>query len=146
MKNRTYLFITTIMLVIIAAVSNAKAQTGASPELVANIPFAFSVGEKTLPAGEYTVRCVNRHSSTKVLLISSKDGRNSSLVSTSSVNGSVQDNARLVFRRSGDQYFFAQAWMAADSVGMQAPKSGLAKVRELALEKSNRTVLASTRQ
>ena len=28
-------------------------------QLVANIPFVFSAGNQTLPAGEYFVRCVN---------------------------------------------------------------------------------------
>ncbi len=146
MKKQAYIFITTIML-LIAGVSSAKAQTAPNPELIAKIPFSFSVGDKTMAAGEYSVHCVNPGSSVKVLQFRSEDGNVSVLVSTNSVNGSVQDNARLVFYRYGDQYFFAQAWMPADGIGLQTRKSEAAKARELAHEKRNDiTVVASMRR
>jgi hypothetical protein len=145
MKKQAYIFITAIVLATVAGLSTAYAQT-AAPQLVVNIPFDFSVGEKTLPAGEYTVKCVNSDSSMKVLQFRSRDGHNSAMIRTSSINGSVQDNARLVFYRDRDQYFFAQAWMPAD-VGMQAPESGEAKLRRLAHDKrANTTVVASMRR
>jgi len=147
MKKQAYMLLSAIMLATVAGLSIAKAQTAGNSQLVADIPFAFSVGEKTLPAGEYTVKCVNPSSSMRVLQFLSRDGVNSALIGTSSVNGSVQDTARLVFHRDGNQYFFAQAWLPADNVGMQAPESGEAKLRELADERrTNATVIASIRR
>jgi hypothetical protein len=147
MKKQVYMLIIAIMLITVAGLSTAKAQAAGCPPMVANIPFAFSVREKTLPAGEYTVRCVNPDSSMKVLLISSKTGSRTVLVQTSSVTGKIEDSGRLVFHRYGDQYFFAQAWLPADAVGMEAPQSRGAKARELANEKrTSKTVLASTRR
>ena len=95
MKKQAYMFITAIMLATVAGISTAYAQTAAYPQLVVNIPFAFSVGEKTLPAGEYTVKCINSDSSMKVLQFRSKDGHDSALIRTSSVNGSVQNNCQI---------------------------------------------------
>ena len=56
MKKQAYIFITTIML-LIAGVSSAKAQTAANPELIAKIPFSFSVGDKTMAAGNTGALC-----------------------------------------------------------------------------------------
>jgi len=147
MKKQTYMMITAIMLVTVAGLSTAKGQTSGNPQLIATVPFAFSVGEKTLPAGEYTVRCTNPDSPAKILQLRSKNGHNSALVQTNSVIGKIENNARLVFYRYGDQYFFAQAWLPADSIGMQTPKSRTEKARELAREKrTTETVVATARR
>lgn len=147
MKKQTYMMITAIMLVTVAGLSTAKGQTSGNPQLIATVPFAFSVGEKTLPAGEYTVRCTNPDSPAKILQLRSKNGHDSALVQTNSVIGKIENNARLVFYRYGDQYFFAQAWLPADSIGMQSPKSRTEKARELAREKrTTETVLATARR
>jgi hypothetical protein len=148
MKKQAYI-ITVIMLVTIAGLSTAKAQTSGNPQLIANIPFAFSVGNKTMPAGEYTVSCANPASDLKVLQLRSRDGRTGVMVQTSSVIGKIQDSAKLVFNRYGDHYFFAQAWLPADNIGMQASQSRSEKqfARELAREKrTTETVVATTRR
>ena len=142
MKKQLYMVITIIALLTVAGLSNANAQS--TVELKANIPFAFSVGNKTMPAGEYSVRCTNPNSDMKVLQIRSSDGPESALVMTSSVIGKRQDDAKLVFYRYGDQYFFAQAWLPSDSIGMQAPKSRSEKqmARELAANTRTREEVA----
>ncbi len=146
MKKQAYMLVTAILLATVAGLSIAKAQTAAQPQLVVNIPFAFSVGEKTLPAGEYTVRCINSNSATKVLQIRSTTGSASALVRTDSVIGKIQDNAQLIFNRYGNEYFFAQARMPADSVGMQAPKSRRLKDHELARQTRTTEAVALSRR
>jgi hypothetical protein len=147
MRKQTYMILAVIMLVAFGALSTAQAQNNGKPELVANIPFAFSVGDKTMPGGEYIVQCINADSPTKVLQVRSKNGDYSAMVRTNSVIGKIQDNARLVFYHYGDQYFFAQAWLPADNTGMQAPKSRTEKARELAREKrTTETVMATVRR
>ncbi len=37
--------------------------------------------------------------------------------------GRMNKETRLVFNRYGNQYYFAQAWLVAQNVGMQAVKS-----------------------
>lgn len=123
MKKQAYTIATMIMLMIVAGLSTAGAQTSGTTQLTANIPFDFSVGNQTMPAGEYTVRCTNPASDLKLLRLRSSDGRASAMVRTNSVIGKTLADAKLVFNRYGDHYFFAQAWMPADNIGMQAPKS-----------------------
>ena len=144
MKKQAYMIITVIMLVTIAGLSTAKAQTSGNPQLIANIPFEFSVGNKTMPAGEYTVSCANATSPRKVLQLRSRDGRAGVFVQTNSTIGKIQDSAKLVFNRYGNQYFFAQAWFPVDSTGMQALKSRSEKqiAREVAANKQSREVVA----
>jgi hypothetical protein len=146
MKKQAYMVATMIMLLTVAGLSAAKAQTNGSTELRANIPFDFSVGNKTMPAGEYTVSCTNPTSDLKILKLRTRDGHESVMLRTSSVIGKVQDGAKLVFNRYGDHYFFAQAWLPADNTGMQAPKSRSEKqnAHELAVTRTSKEVVAIT--
>ena len=86
---------------------NAHAQT----KLIASIPFAFSAGKTTLPAGKYMITVLNPSSDRKILQIRSLNGRSSAVVLTTGIIGNASENAKLVFERYGDQYVFAQAQM-----------------------------------
>ena len=55
MKKQAYMIATMIVLLAVAGLATARAQTNGHSELKANIPFEFRVGNKTMPAGEYTV-------------------------------------------------------------------------------------------
>lgn len=98
---------------------NAHAQT----KLTASIPFAFNVGKTTLPAGRYTVIVLNPSSDRKILQIRSMNGRSSVVVLTTGIIGHVSDNAKLVFERNGDRYWFAQAQLAGDDTTLAALRS-----------------------
>jgi hypothetical protein len=129
MKKQASMIITLVIFMAVVGVSSARAQTSGPTILRVDIPFAFSVGNQTLPAGEYQVSCINAASDNKILQLRDMSGRSGALVRTSSMIGKAQDNAKLVFNRYGDQYFFAQAWLPADSIGMQAQKSRNEKIR-----------------
>ena len=101
----------------------ARAQTIGRTKLIANIPFEFIVGGKTLPAGEYTIRQFNPASDHSVLHFRSKDASVDALVQTTSVIARAPENARLIFRRYDNHYFFAEAWVGGESTGLKAPKS-----------------------
>jgi hypothetical protein len=133
MKKQAYTMIALVVLVGSMAVA-AQAQTSGRTQLIANIPFEFSVGKKSLPAGEYTVTQVNPASDHAVLQLRSKDGSASAMVQMTTVIGKAQESAKLIFNRYGNQYFFAQAWVGSDNTGMQAAKSGAERTaaRELA--------------
>ncbi len=102
MKNRAYTLIALMILIGSMAVA-AKAQTGGRRQLIANIPFQFNVGDKTLPAGEYTVSQVNPASDLAVLQLRTKDCSAGAMVQMSSVIGKAQNGARLVFHRYDKQ-------------------------------------------
>lgn len=133
MKKQTYTLIALIVLVGSLAVA-AQAQTANRIALIANIPFQFSIGNKSLPAGEYTVRSISDNSFNVVLRITSRDGTTGVMLQTSTVEGRAQKRARLIFHRYGNRYFFAQAWVEDDSTGVEAQKSSAERAveRELA--------------
>ena len=123
MKKQLYTMIAMMILAGFVAMSSAKAQTSASRQLIANIPFEFSVGDKAMPAGHYTVRQINPASDLAILQIRNEDGSAAAMVQVRPVPGKTQESAMLVFHRYGDRYFFAQAWSTGDSEGLEAPRS-----------------------
>jgi hypothetical protein len=133
MKTQAYTIIAIIVLVGSMAVA-AQAQTNGRTQLIANIPFEFNVGNKTMPAGEYTVLQVNPAADHAVLQLRSRDGRASAMVQMGSVVGKAQENAKLIFNRYGNKHFFAQAWVDGENSGLQASKSRAERAtqRELA--------------
>lgn len=115
----------------ILAASTAQAQSAAR-EQTANIPFSFTVGDKTFAAGTYTIERVNPRVDASPLVIKSQDGSSTKMVLTTSVHAAkAQSSSRLVFNRYGDQYFLAQVWAQADTSGLEFPRS-----------RSERTLLA----
>jgi hypothetical protein len=146
MKKQAYMTIAMVVFVAVVGLSNAKAQTSGPTILQVDIPFAFGVGNQTLPAGKYRVVCVPSSSDIKVLQLRDQAGLASALVRTSSVIGKTRDDARLVFNKYGEKYFFAQAWLPGDNTGMRVLKSSAEKAtaRELAAIKRATEVVSLT--
>ena len=102
----------------------AQAQAQSSREMTAKIPFSFSVGNKSFPAGEYSVTRLNPASDRAAVAIKSADGRVSKVVLTMPVQASApQESAKLIFTQYEDQYFLSQIWTPADNTGLELPKS-----------------------
>ena len=121
--KRLFYTATMIGVLVTVFVNAAQAQTASPQVVVAKIPFAFTVGKTNLPAGKYTFTVVNPASDRKVLQIRSVDGRASAMILTNSVSGIVVENAKLVFERYDDRYYFTQAQMAGESTGFEALRS-----------------------
>ena len=109
-----------IVAVVTLFANAAQAQTSSQQRVIANIPFAFTVGKTTLPAGKYTFTVVNPTSDRKVLQIRSLDGRASAMILTNTVKGIVSENAKLVFERYDERYCFTQAQMAGEATSFEA--------------------------
>lgn len=110
-------------IVLVTTVASAQGQSLANP-IRANIPFNFSIGDKELPSGKYSVGRARQNSDDTVLSLADVDGR-SKAISTSSptLTSRVKDNPTLVFHRYGDQYFLFQVWPAGETTGRQFSKS-----------------------
>lgn len=122
MKKQIFMLAASVVvLVTMAAVTTIQAQT--INQFTADIPFDFQVGGERFSAGKYTVRCLNPSSDVKVLQLRKTDGETSVMLHTNAIVGKTNNKARLVFSRYGNQYFFSQAWLASESLGMQAVKS-----------------------
>ena len=112
-----------IALVAMMVGQSAKAQTLAYG-LRVNIPFAFTVGSKTLPAGRYSVNRVSADSESQLIQISSLDGKANTFRTTIPVTTTKPKvKGTLVFHRYGDQYFLFQVWPAGGTIGRTLPRS-----------------------
>ena len=77
--------------------------------MTVNIPFAFSVGNKTLAADEYTIERLGQNRGD--LMFRSADGRASRIfLAITDDTEPVSDENRLVFHQYGDRYFLSQVW------------------------------------
>jgi hypothetical protein len=121
MKKLLYTLMTVVLVILFEGA--AQTQTTNQPRVIAKIPFAFTVGKSTLPAGKYTFTVVNPASDRTVLQIRSADGRASAMILTNSVKGIVTENAKLVFERYDDRYVFTQAQMAGDATSFETLRS-----------------------
>ena len=109
-----------------AVAANAQVSRVAANEtannLMAVIPFEFTLDYKTMPAGEYLVQTLG--TAGNGLLIQSIDGKTSAFRPSEALEQvRNRTNARLVFHRYGDRYFLSQVWCGGDSAGRQLMKS-----------------------
>jgi hypothetical protein len=121
MEKQAFRILALFSLLLILTTASVYAQ---SERRSINIPFSFTAGEKTLPAGEYTVE-PNRKDSQTVWLIQSKSGHGSVLFTTGSVwTTETPEKTRLVFNNYDGQYFLSQIWTSGDNSGreLQIPR------------------------
>jgi len=138
---KSFTMLTLLVAVALAgAVVSANAQ---STSIKANIPFEFVVGDKTLPAGAYTVTTVN--AALDALRIQSADGKNSAVRLSNLTEQMKRSRARMVFHRYGHNYFLA-AVLNVDTAGRQLAKSKQERAieRELASIPSKSDLAQST--
>ena len=134
-------FNTAIAMIVLAGALTISAHAQTTQPVVANIPFDFNVGSKNLPAGKYTITVVNPAADRKALQIRSSDGRSTAITLTTGVIGTASEKTKLVFHRYGDQYFFAQAKMAGDTMVLAALKSKAERAQSQAIAKAGKSIV-----
>jgi hypothetical protein len=140
MKKELLKGFTMLMLVVVLGLATAVASANAQSanKVFADIPFEFSVGYKTMPAGEYTVQTVATAGNS--LMIQSADGKMAA-VRLSEETRPIKNKtaARLVFHRYGERYFLAEVWNGVDLKGRQLLKSQ----EESAIERELASILSN---
>jgi hypothetical protein len=92
------------------AVAGVQAQAPSKVEV--NIPFEFSAGTKTLPAGVYSIKRLSGN----YLTLRRLDGKSAVILNAPLNLTSVDDKGeRLVFSKSGDDYYLAEIWLTTDT-------------------------------
>lgn len=95
-----------VSLSVLLAVVSAGANSGLN--VWATIPFDFTVGDETLPAGTYTVQAIN---SNGLVAIRSEDYTRGILIMTGAKEATNEpEPAKLIFRKYGDLYFLGEVW------------------------------------
>ena len=111
MNNKTYRIVAILGMFLAFAVASVNAQAPSKVEV--NIPFEFSAGKTTLPAGIYSIRRMSGNNVT----LRSKDGHSSVILNAPVTDTSSDPNAveRIVFEKYGDQYALSQIWLTANT-------------------------------
>jgi len=123
----------------------ANAQVDSDITILANVPFAFVVGDTTFPAGEYQIKGLD-DATPGVLELSSVNGRKRVVFDTNAARTRDDEPAtktELVFNTFGDKYFLSQVWVAGSGSGSELVKSKMEKELEGAGGKSERHSIAA---
>jgi hypothetical protein len=90
--------------------------------VIATIPFEFTAGNSTLPAGDYTI---SRNENTPgMMLIRSDDSHSTVFFGVENTYTlQIPKQTELIFNKVGDRYFLSQIWVAGEDLGRELPKS-----------------------
>src|SRR5664279_4360068 len=135
--------IAAIALFTVAALGTATGALAQQPALRVTVPFDFTVGNKLLPAGQYSI-----HSSMPgIMVVQSTDNRYNTAIVTTHGNGESSDGSKVVFDVYGNQYFLHRILCPTfQSMNVDLPTSKLEKrvrSREAMLARGEQTLLAS---
>ena len=143
MRRHSLRIVAFIALAVALAAVPVRTHAQSNDALRVTIPFAFHVGGKLLPAGEYTVMRTSNTSSG--FLMQSADFKAAAAIVPS---GSLQDRkypgGRLVFNVYGSERFLSQIWMPWSHTG-SAVKVSDVEERLAQLESRSVVVLAKSR-
>jgi hypothetical protein len=121
--------ITAIALLAIANFAMAGTSFAQSNGVRAKVPFDFTVGDKSLPAGTYTIRSESNH----VIMIRNHDhpGESAlSLVNQASSKRSL-NGGKLLFQKYGGQYFLREILCDSADMNLTIPSSKREKRAQL---------------
>ena len=111
--------IKSLMFLLAAATLQTAPSLKAQQEMFsANVPFQFSTGDRTLPAGEYRI---TRHNA--FLTVGNRRDSSSALILTSSSDSSRDSQIRLVFDRVDDLYFLREVVAPGDKLELAVSKA-----------------------
>ena len=131
---KKYLFALAISLAMqMGAVAHAQ-----TTHLNVTVPFEFTVGDTTLPAGEYDIQSTGPWGGKVLSICNRKANASAFVISASYETAKNSKRSELVFNRYGQQYFLAEVWGAND-LGRQMPIS--ARRMELAKGQSKSEVV-----
>ena len=133
---RSTLIACTLMIGTLASTQSASAQ---SPEALAtvNIPFAFRMGNQTMPAGMYRIDLVSNH----VVKLRGPDHTVGSVAMHSATKLLASDTGIIVFDRYGENYFLRQIWTAGNKDGLESWQT---RVEKNMLQANDRKTRSST--
>jgi hypothetical protein len=106
----------------------------------ANVPFDFTVGNKLVPAGTYTISSENSNT----ILIQNGE-RHVAIFSSAYADGKQSKTSKLVFNKYGDQYFLSEVLCASVDMNLELPTSKAekrARVQEASIHNASQVYVA----
>src|SRR5258708_7792308 len=110
---------TAVVLLAITGLASAGRAFAWDQALQANVPFAFTAGNKQFPAGTYLLS----PESSELMRLQSGDRSIRTYLSTTPNFGDGSSTSKLIFHKYGDQYFLNKVVSAASSFNVEVPTS-----------------------
>ncbi len=134
MKKQVVLTLVLMAVVGFAAVST-KAQSNGGVR--ANVPFDFTVGNSTVPAGEITIQSVSSADASPLAIKNFEKEKSAFRIAQRLPNGTQANRGKLVFHRYGDTYYLSEVWMPGYNAWRVLKSTGeKARERELRVAKN----------
>ena len=102
----------------LALLASAAAYAQSSQLMKVNVPFDFSVGSASLPAGEYSVSS-DDNAGGVITLQNQKAHKGALTLSQVCESRKAAPHSELIFHRYGDSYFLSEVWVSGRVIGQQ---------------------------
>jgi hypothetical protein len=134
MKRNLITILSLVVMSLMFSATSAYAQSFAKAE----VPFAFNVGPKQLPAGTYELKVEGAASHT-IMIRNIKTGE--SALSVAGYEAPRSTEGKLVFNHVGNEYFLSQIWRESGSPGksIRTSKRERELTKELVLAKDSKS-------
>ena len=126
-----------------AALSTGFAMAQANDQLMATIPFNFTVGNTTLPPGDYTF--ASGFGSQVVQILDSRLRIQAVVLAIGGAMPAGPSDSRLTFHAHGRNHYRASTWNANLGQGRQMPETSAEREEEMASGPATQVVLLARR-
>ena len=134
--------ITAIALLAIANFAVAGTSFAQSKTVQAKVPFDFTVGNKLLPSGTYTIK----EQSTGLIVVKNHDKAIAMISLVNPDDNKAAGGGKLVFHKYGSQYFLSEVLSDRTNMDVQVPVSKTekrVKLQEAMIAPSSDTFIAA---
>jgi hypothetical protein len=111
----------------------SKAQGPLYDRVNVNLPYSVTIGEKTLPPGDYVIQQLRDNGGgSRVLLIYSDNGMKfeTSAMTIPALDQNTPENTKIVLHHFGNDYYFDKVWIQGKDYGYEFPIPDSVKSRQ----------------
>jgi hypothetical protein len=135
MKLGTMMITAGVLALGLATFTPSKAQGPLYDRVNVNLPYSVSIGERTLPPGDYVIQQLrDQGGGSRVLLIYSDNGMKfeTSAMTIPALEGNnvTQENTRVILHHFGSDYYFDKVWIQGKDYGYEFPLPDAVKSRQ----------------
>jgi len=135
MKIGTMMITAGVLALGLATFTPSKAQGPMYDRVNVNLPYSVSIGERTLPPGDYVIQQLrDQGGGSRVLLIYSDNGMKfeTSAMTIPALEGNnvTQENTRVILHHFGNDYYFDKVWIQGKDYGYEFPLPDAVKSRQ----------------
>jgi hypothetical protein len=117
----------------LAAWNPSKAQGPLYDRVNVNLPYSVTVGDRTLPPGDYVIQQLrDQGGNSRVLLIYSDNGMKfeTSAMTIPALDQNTPENTKVILHHFGNDYYFDKVWIQGKDYGYEFPLPDNVKARE----------------